>query len=394
MRIFKIFIILQFLIHARLAFANLEFNLPEGVTSTSHDVYALHMTVIWVCCVIGFLVFGAMIYSILFHQKSKKRKPAVFHEKLWLEITWTVIPFLILVVLAIPATRVLAHMNNYELSDLSIKVTGYQWKWRYEYLDQDIHFFSNISTPLEEIQGKKPKNPHYLQEVDHPLVVPIHKKIRFLVTSNDVLHSWSVPYLAIKREAVPGFINETWTRINRPGIYHGQCSELCGINHAYMPIVVIALSEKGFEEWLQQQKGVIPPKAPPTSKPVSSPSKTISPSATIYPVTKPLPEIMKEGEKLYLSTCAACHQPTGEGVPPTFPALKGSAIVKGPLSAHMNRVLNGKPGTAMPAFRDQFNDEELAAILTYERNAWGNNTGITVTPLMVKQQRNKPKEGE
>lgn len=414
MRILKFFVLL-FFISPSVALANWQYNLPEGVTQVSHAVYGLHMTVFWVCVAIGFVVFGAMIYSILFHRKSRGHKAAQFHEHLWLEISWSIVPFLILVVLAIPATRVLAHMNDYDLSDITVKVTGYQWKWRYEYLDQDIHFFSNISTPMDERIGKKAKNPAYLREVDHPLVVPVHKKIRFLITSNDVLHSWSVPYLAIKREAVPGFINEAWARISRPGIYYGQCSELCGLNHAYMPIVVIALSEKEFADWINKQKGIVAtpstttPIQPPTPALPATQSKALpitpkplpttpspAPSTVTQPpitpphpgvTAKPLPEVLKEGEQIYLTTCAACHQPTGEGLPPTYPSLKGGAIPKGPLSAHIDRVLNGKPGTAMQAFKEQFNDDELAAVITYERNAWGNNSGEVVKPEEIKAAR-------
>jgi cytochrome c oxidase subunit 2 len=344
-------------------------NLTPGVSPLSHDIYSLHMTIFWVCVAIGVVVFGMMLYSIIYHRKSKGFKAVQFHEHTWLEITWTIIPFCILILMAIPSTRVLMHMNNTEKEDLTILITGYQWKWRYEYLDQKIQFFSNSTTPLSEINGTTPKNPYYLRMVDHPLILPIHKKIRFLVTSNDVIHSWWVPDLGIKRDALPGFINEAWTRINRPGTYFGQCTELCGINHAYMIIVVIAVPEQDFQTWVATQQGQTQAAAVDLNKKWT------------------LDELKQRGEKVYLSTCAACHQPTGMGIPPTFPALNGSAIVNGPVSAHINRVLNGKPGTAMQAFKNQFNDLDLAAVITYERNAWNNQTGTVVQPSDIAAAR-------
>jgi cytochrome c oxidase subunit 2 len=355
-----------------------QINLTEGVTPVSHDIYDLHMTVFWVCVVIGILVFGVMIYSILYHRKSLGVKPAQFHEHLWVELTWTIIPFLILVLLAIPGTRVLLHMNDTAQPDLTIKVTGYQWKWRYEYLDNGIQFFSNISTPLAERQGLAPKGENYLREVDHPLVLPIHKKIRFLVTATDVIHAWWVPDFGVKRDAVPGFISEVWARINRPGIYHGQCAELCGINHAFMPIVVIALPEKAFDAWVAQQKGLLLPAAPVTPAVPARPGTKPPPAPAAQKIA--LADLMKQGEHVYQSACAVCHKPDGTGSPPVFPALKGSKIVAGPVIAHIAIVLHGKLGTAMQAFDNQLNDKDLAAVITYERNTFGNNTGATVQP--------------
>lgn len=364
---------------------SLQLNLTEGVTPISHDIYSLHMTVIWVCVAIGIVVFGTLIHSIIYYRKSNGKAPAVFHEKLWLEVTWTVIPTLILIALAIPGTRVLMHMDNYEASDITIKVTAYQWKWRYEYLDQGINFFSNLATSFDERNGKIAKNINYLREVDHPLIVPIHKKIRFLVTSNDVLHSFWVPDLGVKREAVPGFINESWARINRPGTYRGQCTELCGVNHAFMPIVVKAVSEKEFNDWITQQKGgiVIPAPAIATPAPVTVPSAATTITAPTSGTKKTLEEQMKQGEQIFLTTCAVCHKPDGTGMPPTYPALKGDKTTLGPLNTHIDTVMNGHPGTAMQAFKDQFNDEELAGVITYERNAWGNNKGDIVQPEQI-----------
>lgn len=363
------FTLFSLLLASGAALADWDYNLTPGVTPISHDIYSLHTLVFWICVVIAVLVFGTMFYSLIHHRKSKGAKPAEFHEHPWVEITWTIIPLLILVFIAIPATRVLMAMNDNDQPDLTIKITGYQWKWHYEYLDQGVEFFSNMNTPNDQIQGTAPKDANYLRTVDHPLVLPIHKKIRFLMTSNDVIHSWWVPDLGVKRDALPGFINEAWARINKPGSYHGQCTELCGINHAYMPIVVEAVSEQDFEKWIAQQKGQGQPAAADLKKVWSK------------------DELMQHGEQVYLSICAACHQPTGLGLPPTFPALKGSPIATGPLPEHMNRVMNGKPGTAMQAFKTQLNDVDIAAVITYERNAFGNNTGTVVQPADVTAAR-------
>lgn len=359
------FIFFSLLLASGAVFANSNINLTPGVTPVSHDIYELHMTVFWICVAIGVVVFSIMLYSMVNHRKSLGVKPAEFHEHLWVEILWSIIPFIILAVMAIPATKVLLNMYNFEHEDLTIKVTGYQWKWHYEYLEDGISFYSNLSTPYDQMFQNAPKGEHYLREVDHPLVVPIHKKIRFLVTSNDVTHSWWVPDLGIKRDAVPGYINESWARIEKPGIYYGQCAELCGTNHAYMPIVVIATTEDQYKDWTIEQKG----------------GKKEAPAELTKQWT--MKELMERGEKVYNSVCAACHQPTGLGMPPTFPALKGSKIATGPVEEHMDRVLNGKPGTAMQAFKEQLSSVELAAVITYERNAFGNNTNSMVQPLQI-----------
>lgn len=350
-------------------YADTTLNLTRGVSPISRDVYDLHMTVFWICVVIGVIVFGAMFYSMIYHRKSKGAVPAKFHSHPWLEITWTIVPALILFVMAIPATKVLLNMNNLEKETLTIKITGYQWKWHYEYLEDGISFFSNLSTPANQLHNEAPKGEHYLREVDHPIVVPIHKKVRFLVTSNDVNHSWWVPDLAIKRDALAGFINEAWTIITKPGTYRGQCAELCGINHAFMPIVVVATTEQGYKDWVAQQKGQATQGEAETNK------------AWV------LEDLMKEGEQVYGRICAACHQPSGLGMPPTFPALKGSKIATGPVADHVNIVFNGKSGTAMQAFKGQLNDVELAAVITFERNAFGNSTGTLVQPIQIKALR-------
>ena len=385
------FNLISLLLASQSAFADLQFNLTEGVTPVSHDIYGLHMTIFWICVAIGLVVFGFMIYSFIYHRKSKGFKAAKFHEHLSIELTWTVIPCLILIIMAIPATRVLVHMNDEAAPDVTIKITGYQWKWRYEYLDSDIHFFSNGSTPYDQIHGTARKDALYLRQVDKPLYVPIHKKIRFLITSNDVIHSWWMPDFGIKRDAIPGFINESWARVNRAGIYYGQCSKLCGINHAYMQIVVIAVPEKDFDNWVAAQKGLPITGQPQTAVVVPQPAGTTKAPAAAQaanaPVKFTLADAMQRGEKVFLGTCAVCHKPDGSGMPPTFPALKGSKVATGPRDAHINTVLNGKPGTAMQAFKEQFSDEDLAAVITYERNAFGNNTGDVIQPDDIKKAK-------
>lgn len=384
------FLIVSFLSAFGATHASFPLNLTEGVTPASHAIYDLHMTIFWICMVIGVVVFGIMLYAMLYHRKSQGRKAAHFHEHFWLEITWTIIPFIILIGMAIPATRVLINLNDTTQSDITIKVTGSQWKWHYDYLDQGIRFYSSLSTPYDQMHGKAPKNEYYLREVDHPIVVPIHKKIRFLITSNDVIHSWWVPDLGVKHDAVPGFIFETWTRINRPGIYRGQCSELCGLNHGFMPIVVIATTEQEFESWVAQQKGLTKP-APTTPIALKQPEQSAAPIAP--PTDKStLDDVMKRGEQIYLGTCAVCHKPDGTGSPPVFPALKEGKIATGSIDQHIDTVLNGKPGTAMQRFQDQFTDEELAAVITYERNAFGNHTGDLIQPAVIKAAREKGKK--
>ncbi|HSW70311.1 MAG TPA: cytochrome c oxidase subunit II [Gammaproteobacteria bacterium] len=383
------FTLFSLFLASKTAFASSSFNMTEGVTPLSHDIYHLHMTIFWICVAIGIGVFSVMIYSILFHRQSLGAKPAHFHEHFWLEITWTIVPFLILVAMAIPATRVLIHLHDFSEPDLSVKVTGYQWRWRYEYLDSGIKFFSNNATSLAEIQGKVPKNAAYLREVDHPLVVPIHKKIRFLITSNDVIHGWWVPDLGVKQDAIPGFINAAWTRINRAGIYHGQCSKLCGLNHGYMPIVVVAMPEKDFDTWVMTQKGIALPALP--AKPAISPEPAATPAPLLPATAKKLtlPELMKKGETVYMNMCATCHKPDGSGAPPVFPSMQKSKIALGPVANHIDIVLHGKPGTAMQAFKDQYTDEELAAVITYERNAFGNNTNTLVQPAEITAAKQK-----
>lgn len=351
------------------AVAEYGLNLTRGVTPISNEAYDLHMLIMMVCVAIGVVVFGAMFISILKHRKSKGVQPAQFHESTAVEIVWTIVPFLILVGMAIPATKALVAMEDTSNADLSIKVTGYQWKWGYDYLDEDISFVSTLATPKEEIYNKQAKGENYLLEVDNPVVVPINKKVRLLVTSNDVIHAWWVPNLGMKKDAIPGYINEMWFKIDKEGTYRGQCAELCGKDHGFMPIVVIAKNESDYNQWVADQKGAAEADA----------------AAAERDWTKP--ELMERGEKVYGANCAACHQANGEGVPGAFPALKGSAVATGPKDGHIDIVMNGKAGTAMAAFASQLSDVDLAAVITYERNAWGNDAGDLIQPSEVKAAR-------
>lgn len=346
------------------ASAELNFNMTKGVTAVSQDVHHLHMTIFWICVAVGIIVFGVMFWSVIFHRKSRGYKPAVFHESTWVEILWTSVPFLILIVMAIPATKTLINMYDADDAEVDIKVTGYQWKWKYEYLGEDVSFFSNLKTSQQEIYGAREKDPNYLLAVDEPLVVPVGKKIRFLITAADVIHSWWVPAFAVKKDAIPGFINEAWTRIDKPGVFRGQCAELCGKNHGFMPIVVEAKPEAEYREWLKEKKKEAEKIKALTSKDWS------------------LEELNARGEDVYNRVCLACHQSNGKGMPPMFPALAGAPITmkKDFIADHINVIVNGVKGTAMQAFGNQLSEVDLAAVVTYERNAWGNKTGDKVTP--------------
>jgi cytochrome c oxidase subunit 2 len=358
---------------APLAFAEYGLNFQRPVTSTAHRILELHNMVMLVCLVIFVIVFGVMFYSIFAHRKSRGHKAAQFHDNMTMEVVWTVVPFIILVGMAIPSTATLLEMGDTSKSDLTIKITGYQWKWKYDYPDQDVSFFSTLATPEEQIENKAPKDQYYLLEVDNPIVVPVGKKVRFLVTANDVIHSWWVPQMGIKKDAIPGFINEFWARVDEPGTYRGQCAELCGKGHGFMPIVVSAVSQEDFTKWVVAQK-----------------DKAAAESAGAGK-TWTRDDLLEKGKKAYAGTCAACHGQEGKGIPNVFPALAGSKIATGPVDEHIKTVLNGRAtgkfGAQMPAFAAQLNDTDIAAIITYERNSFGNKTDDVIQPSQVKAQR-------
>lgn len=344
-------------------------NLKRGVTPISQSAYDLHMLILWICVAIAVVVFGVMFISIVKHRKSKGVTPAQFHESTTVEMVWTVVPFVILVAMAIPATKALIVMEDTSNADISIKATAYQWKWGYEYMDEGISLISSLSTPKEQILNQEEKGENYLLEVDNPIVVPVNKKIRLLLTSNDVIHAWWIPELGMKKDAIPGFVNEMWFNIENEGTYRGQCAELCGKDHGFMPIVVIAKNDADYQAWVKEQKGAASAEAAAADREWT------------------MEELMAKGEKVYNTSCAACHQANGEGVPGAFPGLKGSAVATGPKGDHLAMTMNGKPGTAMAAFAGQLSDVDMAAVVTYERNAWGNNAGDLVQPSEVKAAR-------
>lgn len=349
------------------AAADYRLNFPPPVTSIGERILELHNLIMIICAIIFVVVFAFMFYSIIVHRKSRGYKPATFHDNVKLEVLWTVIPFLILVGMAIPSTATLLEMSDTSKSDMTVKITGYQWKWRYEYPEQEVTFFSTLATARDQIEGAAIKGENYLLEVDNPVVLPTGKKVRLLLTANDVIHAWWVPQLGAKTDAIPGFINEIWTKIDKPGVYRGQCAELCGKDHGFMPIVVNAVTPEEFDKWVVAQKQK-------SSAEAASADKTWTQE-----------ELMAKGKQVY-QACAACHGPNGEGVGP-FPKLAGSKIATGALKDHLNIVIRGKPGTAMAAFGQQMNDSDIAAVITYERNSFGNKTGDVVQPAQVKAAR-------
>lgn len=338
--------------------AELALNLPKGVTEFSRDVYELHMIVLWICVGIGVVVFSTMIYSIIKHRKSRGNKPAQFSHSTKAEVIWTTIPIIILIVMAFPATRVLIKMEDPKDMEMTIKITGYQWKWRYDYLDEGFGFLSTLDRksdlarqPGSSVDPKTVSN--YLLDVDNPLVVPVNTKIRFLLTADDVIHSWWVPALGWKRDAIPGFINQAWTEILEPGVYRGQCAELCGKDHGFMPVVVKAVSKEEYRQWVASMKGAQAEQAELDKK------------------TWAKEELMAKGQGIFETQCASCHQKNGQGMPPAFPSLVDSQIVQGSLGGLIHTVKFGQPGTAMSAFGNMLSDSDLAAVITYVRNAFG-----------------------
>jgi cytochrome c oxidase subunit 2 len=333
-----------------------QLNLTQGVTRIAADQWWIHNFLMVVCLVIFVAVFGVMFYSMWAHRKSRGAKPADFHESTAVEVAWTIVPFLIVVGLAIPATSMVIEQKDTSQADLTIKATGYQWKWGYEYLKGEgagVSFLSGLSTPQTQIQGLEPKSETYLMEVDNPLVVPVGQKIRMVVTAADVIHAWMVPAFGVKQDAIPGFVRDTWFRAEKVGTYRGACAELCGKNHAFMPIVVEVKSQEDYRVWADGKKKEMLARA-------DDPTKEWQ-----------LADLTERGQKVYAANCVACHQATGKGVAGAFPALEGSKVVLGKQEEHIALMLNGKPGTAMASFK-QLSDVELAAVSTYTRNAWGN----------------------
>ncbi|WP_188152024.1 cytochrome c oxidase subunit II [Teredinibacter waterburyi] len=341
-----------------------QLNMTEGVTEVSREVYSLHMTIFWWCVGIGAVVFGVMFYSMFAHRKSRGAEAAQFHHSTKLEIVWTVIPFAILIAMAFPATSTLIKIYDTADADVDILITGYQWKWKYEYLGEDVSFFANLSdSSREEIYTKDAKSENYLLEVDQVLLIPTKKKVRFLVTANDVIHSWWVPDLAVKRDAIPGYINEAWTYVEEPGLFRGQCAELCGKDHGFMPIVVKAVEQGEYDAWMAEKRAA--------AAAVAEAAKQ----------TLTFDQLYAEGESVYETYCAACHQAGGEGIPGMFPAIKDSTIATGDIKLHLDRVING--GQGMPPFGEQLTPVQSAAVITFQRNAFGNNMGESVQPIDV-----------
>ena len=344
------------------------YNLQQPVTRIASEIYSMHTLMLIICLVIFIGVFGVMFWSVIHHRKSRGAVAANFHENTAVEIAWTVIPVLILLGMAWPATKTVIAMKDTSNPDITIKATGYQWKWGYDYLQgegEGIRFLSGSSTPREQISGAEQKGDTYLLEVDNPVVVPVGKKVRVLVTAADVIHSWWMPAFGVKQDAIPGFIPDTWFTADKEGIYRGNCAELCGKDHGFMPIEVHVVSAAKYTEWVAAQQAQATTAAADGTREWA------------------LAELMERGEKVFAANCAACHQADGKGLPPVYPALDGSVVVKGDVAAQIELILKGKEGTAMAAFGGQLSDAELAAVITYTRNAWGNQSGAAVQPADV-----------
>jgi cytochrome c oxidase subunit 2 len=353
------------------ALAN-QYNLQEPQSIIAREIYDLHTLIMWIIVGIFVVVFGAMTWAIIKHRKSVGHQAEQFHENTTVEIVWTIIPFFILIGMAYPATKTVLAMKDTSSPDITIKATGYQWKWGYDYLQDGISFYSTLATPRDQIDGgndaARSANPNYLLEVDNPVVVPVGKKVRIITTANDVIHAWWVPALGIKQDAIPGFVRDTWFKADKAGTYRGQCAELCGKDHGFMPIVVEAVAPEQYAAWVADQK------------------KRMAATAVDPAKQWTLDELKAHGAKVYAGNCVACHQATGMGLPKVFPALSGSKIVNGPKDAQVQLVLNGKPGTAMAPFK-HLTDADIAAVITYTRNNWANQVGDAVTPADVKALR-------
>ena len=350
--------------------ADYALNMTRGVTPISRDLYDLHMIVLWTCVAIGVVVFGVMIWSIIYHRKSRGAVAANFHENAQVEVFWTVGPLVILIAIAIPATATLIDLEDAKTNaDINLQVTGIQWKWKYNYIDEDLVFISTLAQSSRDVIKDPLGNENYLLEVDQTIVLPINKKIRFLFHSEDVIHAWWVPELAVKQDVIPGFINDSWAVIEKTGTYRGQCAELCGKDHGFMPIVVEAVTQGEYEQWIADKKAEATAIAESADKEWS------------------MQDLLAQGETVYKSNCAACHGPTGAGIPGVFPALSNSQVATGDPAGHINIVMNGKAGTAMAAYKSQLSDVDLAAVITFERNSFGNSVGDMVQPSAIKNSR-------
>ena len=358
-------------------FADWDLNMTRGVTETSLEIFNLHMLIFWICVWIGVVVFCIMFWSLFKYRKSSGAIAAKFDDNFWLEIGWTIAATLILVVMAIPSTQVLVKAYDDSEGEINIMVTGYQWKWQYKYLEDNVAFFSNLATDDEAIHNRMPKGELYLREVDEPLVIPINTKIRFLITGNDVIHSFWVPDFAVKQDAVPGFINTAWTNVPKPGIYRGNCTELCGINHAFMPVVVRAVEKEEYTAWVAEKIALA----------------EVEKLLTEKEWTKE--ELIERGEKVYTKNCVACHQVNGKGIPPVFPALDGSNIVMSDTSRQIEILMEGVgPSYAMQAFGKQLGEVDIASVITYTKNAWSNKEkgdGKEVTPKDIVEYKKRIK---
>ena len=353
---------------------NSDYNMPVGVTEVSQSIFGLHMLIFWICVVIGVIVFSIMFWSMWKYRKSKGAVAADFDDHFWLEIGWTVAATAVLVWMAVPSTQVMVQAYDDAEGEINILVTGHQWKWHYEYMEDEVSFFSNLSTSQEQIDNKVPKGEFYLSEVDEPLVIPINTRVRFLITGNDVIHSWWVPDFAVKQDAIPGFINTAWTNVPEPGIYRGACTELCGIKHAFMPVVVRAVEREAYDAFIAEKVALAEAEKMLTSKEWTK------------------EELMERGEKFYVTNCVACHQANGKGIPPVFPALEGSEVALNDSEKHIEILMEGIQGSAMAAFGDSYSEVDIASVITYTRQAWSNGEdgdGVIVTPKDIVEYKKR-----
>ena len=372
----KFFYTLLFLVPTSVFSEASDYNMRVGVTEVSKEIFDLHMLIMWICVWIGVVVFGIMFWSLWKYRKSSGAIAAKFDDHFWVEIAWTVAATVILVGMAIPSTSVMIKAYDDTEGDVNIMITGYQWKWQYTYLEEGVSFFSNLATSQEEIDNALPKGEFYLSEVDEPLVIPINKRIRFLITGNDVIHSWWVPDFAVKQDAVPGFINTAWTIVPKPGIYRGACTELCGLGHAFMPVVVRAVEQEEYEAWIIEKIVLAEAEKLLTEK--------------VW--TKA--ELIERGQGVYLKNCVACHQANGQGLPPVFPSLEGSQIVMRDKARNIEILMEGVQGAAMQAFSKQLSEVDIASVITYTRDSWSNGKngdGEIVVPKDIVDYKNRAK---